>query len=108
MPKTCRKPPSAPGLWRSDSFYSIAEMVADDLGWAILPVNVGTDDAYDKPLQQVSCPSLALSQLSVRVLWREGWEPPRRCSGCRRATRSCWVRCRRPTSGLRRSLRPLG
>lgn len=65
----------SPRLWRSDSFYSIAEMVADDLGWAILPVNVGTDDAYDKPLQQVSCPSLALSPLPVRVLWREGWEP---------------------------------
>ncbi|HRO58702.1 MAG TPA: LysR family transcriptional regulator [Burkholderiaceae bacterium] len=65
----------SPKLWRSDSFYSIAEMVADDLGWAILPVNVGTDDAYDKPLKQVFCPSLALSQLSVRVLWRQGWRP---------------------------------
>lgn len=66
----------SPKLWRSDSFYSIAEMVADDLGWAILPVNVGMDDAYDKPLQQVYCPSLALSRLSVRVLWRQGWQPP--------------------------------
>ena len=65
----------SPRLWRSDSFYSIAEMVADDLGWAILPVNVGTDDAYDKPLQQVHCPSLALPKLSVRVLWRQGWRP---------------------------------
>lgn len=65
----------SPRLWRSDSFYSIAEMVADDLGWAVLPVNVGTDDAYDKPLKQVLCPSLALSQLSVRVLWRQGWQP---------------------------------
>src|SRR5690606_13979842 len=66
----------SPKLWRSDSFYSIAEMVADDLGWAILPVNVGMDDAYDKPLQQVYCPSLALSRLSVRVLWRQRWQPP--------------------------------
>src|SRR5690554_5396172 len=65
----------SPRRWRSDSFYSIAEMVADDLGWAILPVNVGTDDAYDKPLLQLHCPSLALSQLSVRVLWRQGWLP---------------------------------
>lgn len=65
----------SPKLWRSDSFYSIAEMVADDLGWAILPVNVGRDDAYDKPLTQVVCPSLALSQLPVRVLWRQGWQP---------------------------------
>lgn len=65
----------SPRIWRSDSFYSIAEMVADDLGWAILPVNVGTDDAYDKPLQQVPCPSLALPGLSVRIVWRQGWQP---------------------------------
>ena len=65
----------SPRIWRSDSFYSIAEMVADDLGWAILPVNVGLDDAYDKPLRQVHCPSLALPGLSVRMLWRQGWQP---------------------------------
>lgn len=65
----------SPKLWRSDSFYSIAEMAADDLGWAILPINIGTDDTYDKPLQQVLCPSLALSQLPVRALWRQGWQP---------------------------------
>ncbi len=64
----------SPRVWRSDSFYSIAEMVADDLGWAILPVNVGLDDAYDKPLRQVYCPTLALSGLSVRMLWRQGWQ----------------------------------
>lgn len=64
----------SPRVWRSDSFYSIAEMVADDLGWAILPVNVGLDDAYDKPLRQVHCPTLALSRLSVRMLWRQGWQ----------------------------------
>jgi DNA-binding transcriptional LysR family regulator len=65
----------SPRIWRSDSFYSIAEMVADDLGWAILPVNVGMDDAYDKPLRQLNCPSLALPQISVRILWRQGWQP---------------------------------
>lgn len=65
----------SPRLWRSDSYYSIAEMVADDLGWAILPVNVGRDDAYDKPLQQLNCPALALTQLPVRMLWRQGWAP---------------------------------
>ena len=65
----------SPRIWRSDSFYSIAEMVADDLGWAILPVNVGLDDTYDKPLRQVHCPTLALSRLSVRMLWRQGWQP---------------------------------
>lgn len=67
----------SPRIWRADSFYSIAEMVADDLGWAILPVNVGMDDTYDKPLRQVHCPTLALSALSVRMLWRQGWLPTR-------------------------------
>lgn len=65
----------SPKVWRSDSFYSLAEMVADDLGWAILPVNIATDDTYRKPLQQLDCPSLALPQLSVRMLWCHGWQP---------------------------------
>ncbi|MGO3892280.1 MAG: LysR family transcriptional regulator [Paenalcaligenes sp.] len=59
-------------LWHSDSFYSIAEMVADDVGWAILPLNVATDDSYPKPLKQVHCPSLTLPLLSVRMLWLQG------------------------------------
>lgn len=67
----------SPQVWRSDSFYSLAEMVADDLGWAILPVNIATDDTYRKPLQQLDCPSLALPQLSVRMLWCQGWQPSR-------------------------------
>lgn len=62
-------------LWRSDSFYSIAEMVADDLGWAILPINIGTYQSYRKPLKQLHCPSLALPSLSVRMLWCHGWQP---------------------------------
>ena len=65
----------SPKVWRSDSFYSLAEMVAADLGWAILPVNIATDETYQKPLQQLNCPSLALPQLSVRVLWCQGWQP---------------------------------
>ncbi|MET4575149.1 LysR family transcriptional regulator [Ottowia thiooxydans] len=58
-------------LWRSDSFYTIAEMVADDLGWAILPVNIAAD-GHSKPLKQVVCSSLALPLLSVRMLWSQG------------------------------------
>ncbi|XOT98475.1 LysR family transcriptional regulator, partial [Alcaligenes pakistanensis] len=30
----------SPSVWRSDSFYVIADMVADSLGWAILPLNI--------------------------------------------------------------------
>lgn len=62
-------------LWRSDSYYSIAEMVADDLGWAILPVNIGTYQDYGKPLKQLHCPSLTLAPLPVRMFWRQGWQP---------------------------------
>jgi len=65
----------SPKVWRSDSFYTLAQMVADDLGWAILPVNVATDETYRQPLQQLDCPSLALPQLAVRVLWCQGWQP---------------------------------
>lgn len=65
----------SPKVWRSDSFYNLAEMVADDLGWAILPVNIATDETYRKPLQPLDCPALALPQLSVRMLWCQGWQP---------------------------------
>lgn len=65
-------PAYSPKVWRSDSFYSIAEMVADDLGWAILPVNVGTFEQRPKPLHQINCPALALPLLSVRMLWCQG------------------------------------
>ena len=49
-------------------------MVTDDLGWTILAVSVGRGDACGKPLRQVHCPTLALPQLSVRILWRQGWQ----------------------------------
>lgn len=65
----------SPKVWRSDSFYNLAEMVAEDLGWAILPVNIATDETYRQPLQALDCPSLALPQLSVRLLWCQGWQP---------------------------------
>lgn len=62
----------SPKVWRSDSFYNIAEMVADELGWAILPINIAAAAKGSKPLQSVGCPSLALPPLSVRMLWRQG------------------------------------
>lgn len=60
-----------PKVWRSDSFYTIAEMVADNLGWAILPVDVAAHD-NSKPLKQLTCPTLVLPMLSVRMLWSQG------------------------------------
>lgn len=65
----------SPKVWRSDSFYTLAQMVADELGWAILPVNIATDETYRQPLQQLDCASLALPPLPVRVLWCQGWQP---------------------------------
>lgn len=35
-----KTPAYSHNVWRSDSFQSIAEMVADDLGWAALPLNI--------------------------------------------------------------------
>ncbi|MNT50331.1 hypothetical protein D3C72_1872450 [compost metagenome] len=58
----------SPAVWFSDSFYSIAEMVADGLGWAILPLNIANYDNYKGYLQEVPCPALALSRLPVRRL----------------------------------------
>lgn len=75
----------SPRVWRSDSFYRLAQMVADGLGWAIPPVNIATDETYRQPLQQLDCPTLALPQLSVRLLWCQGWQPSRAAD---------WVRAR--------------
>lgn len=62
----------SPRVWRSDSFYNIAEMVADDLGWAILPTNIAAAANGSRRLCSVDCPFLALPPLSVRMLWRQG------------------------------------
>ncbi|HEJ7121860.1 DNA-binding transcriptional LysR family regulator [Serratia marcescens] len=62
----------SPRLWRSDSFYCIAEMIADNLGWAILPVNIAKHESYLKSLRQVFCPSLVLPPLPVRMIWCHG------------------------------------
>jgi DNA-binding transcriptional LysR family regulator len=62
----------SPRVWRSDSFYSTAEMVSDQLGWAVLPVNVARYGGYRHRLQELPCPALALPMLSVRMLWLQG------------------------------------
>ncbi len=62
----------SPRVWRSDSFYNIADMVADKLGWAVLPVNIAHYEGNRQALREVPCPALALPPLSVRMLWRQG------------------------------------
>jgi DNA-binding transcriptional LysR family regulator len=64
----------SPKVWRSDSFYSIAEMVADKLGWAVLPINIAEYEGYPESLLSVECTSLALPLLSVRMFWLQGKE----------------------------------
>jgi DNA-binding transcriptional LysR family regulator len=67
-----QEPALSPSVWRSDSFYTIGEMVADGLGWAVLPLNIARYDTYRRHLVELPCPSLALSPLSVRMLWSQG------------------------------------
>lgn len=66
------EPIYSPKLWRSDNHYGIAEMVADNLGWAILPVNVAEYFDYAKALLPLRCPAVALPLLSVQMLWLPG------------------------------------
>lgn len=62
----------SPAVWRTDSFYSIAGMVADGLGWAILPLNIAEYESFRTTLTRVPCAGLSLPMLSVRTLWLQG------------------------------------
>ncbi|MGV2905068.1 LysR family transcriptional regulator [Achromobacter sp. AGC25] len=62
----------SPAVWRTDSFYSIAGMVADGLGWAILPLNIAEYESFRTTLARVPCTGLSLPMLSVRTLWLQG------------------------------------
>lgn len=62
----------SPRVWKADSCYSMAEMVADDLGWAILPTSVTEYESNSRLLRQLDCPTLALAQLPVRMIWPQG------------------------------------
>jgi DNA-binding transcriptional LysR family regulator len=53
----------------------IADMVADGLGWAILPVNIAEFGDLRPHLRQRACEGLALPPLTVRMLWLEGLAP---------------------------------
>ncbi len=66
---------ASPAVWRSNSFYVIADMVAQGLGWAILPVNIAEFGDLRPHLRQLRCEDLALPPLTVRMLWPEGLAP---------------------------------
>lgn len=65
----------SPMVWRADSFYRIASMAVDGLGWAILPLNIAEYEVYRDQLASVPCAGLTLPPLSVRALWLQGAEP---------------------------------
>ncbi|QVQ27774.1 LysR family transcriptional regulator [Achromobacter deleyi] len=65
----------SPTVWRTDSFYSIAGMVADGLGWAILPLNIAEYESFRTTLTPLPCAGLSLPMLSVRTLWLQGAAP---------------------------------
>lgn len=65
----------SPMAWRADSFYSIAAMAVDGLGWAILPQNIADYEVYRAALTRVPCAGLSLPPLAVRALWLQGTEP---------------------------------
>ncbi|MBU4611186.1 LysR family transcriptional regulator [Achromobacter sp. GG226] len=62
----------SPRVWKADSCYSMAEMVADDLGWAILPTSITEYESNSTSLRQLDCPTMALPQLPVRMVWLQG------------------------------------
>ncbi|MBF5004686.1 LysR family transcriptional regulator [Diaphorobacter caeni] len=62
----------SPQVWRFDSSYMIADMVAAGVGWAILPENVAH---YVRPvhhLAELHCEEMAMPPLVVRMLWLQG------------------------------------
>ena len=62
----------SPQIWRFDSSYMIADMVAAGLGWAILPENVAQ---YVRPyhhLTELHCEEMVMPPLVVRMLWLQG------------------------------------
>lgn len=66
----------SPSVWRSDSFYVIADMVASGLGWAILPLNIAEYENLRHKLAQLHCQEMVLPPLPVRMLWRQGQTLP--------------------------------
>lgn len=65
----------SPTIWRADSFYNIAAMVADNLGWAILPLNIAEYRGYRSHVVHAPCRDLSLPPLGLRAIWRQGSVP---------------------------------
>lgn len=62
-------------IWRSDRLCTIVEMVADGLGWAVLPVSIAKHVGYPESLVSVDCSWITMRELTVRMFWLQGNEP---------------------------------
>jgi DNA-binding transcriptional LysR family regulator len=62
----------SPMVWRSNSFYNIAELVAQGHGWAVLPLNIARYQSVETQLVELGSAALALAPLPVQLLWPSG------------------------------------
>ena len=62
----------SPRIWRSDSFYVMADMLADGIGWGILPRNIAQTPDIEPRIVAIDCPELRLPPLAVRMLSLQG------------------------------------
>ncbi|MEQ6437077.1 LysR family transcriptional regulator [Comamonas sp. w2-DMI] len=62
----------SPRIWRSDSFYVMADMLADGIGWGILPRNIAQTPDIEPRIVALDCPELRLPPLAVRMLSLQG------------------------------------
>jgi DNA-binding transcriptional LysR family regulator len=62
----------SPRIWRSDSFYVLADMLADGIGWGILPRNIAQGPDIEPRIVALDCPELRLPPLAVRMLSLQG------------------------------------
>lgn len=62
----------SPRIWRSDSFYLLADMVAGGVGWAILPRNIAEYADVQMQIAVLDCPELQPPPLAVRMLTLQG------------------------------------
>ncbi|MGE8320158.1 MAG: LysR family transcriptional regulator [Comamonas sp.] len=62
----------SPRIWRSESFYVLADMLADGIGWGILPRNIAEAPDIEPRIVALDCPELRLPPLAVRMLSLQG------------------------------------
>jgi DNA-binding transcriptional LysR family regulator len=62
----------SPRIWRSESFYVLADMLADGIGWGILPRNIAQAPDIEPRIVALDCPELKLPPLAVRMLNLQG------------------------------------